>query len=198
MVKISKPTLWTKTNRESILGALVVGFVLLALLCSVVIAGLTVNVANITASNDFHYVVQANGKSYNLVPSDILRVDRSSTKQGFAGQQIDMLKIYTTHGFIFASTKDSYYQAALKMVNSVDFYGLQTYVQPGVTLDEVQDESYAIGTSVTARSVVFALIGIQNLIVVAVAFTLLILIFPLRPEKEQESARVISRMEQPA
>lgn len=199
MVNIFRPTLVSKTNREAVLGVLVITFVILTLLCSTIIALLTVKVTNITASNEFKYAVQANGKVFDLVPYDILRIDRTPARRGITGQQVVIIKIYTSKGFIYAVPDDEFYYTACKLANAVDVTGAQTYTQKGVTWDEVQQHAYAIGTPDSVRPILFTLRGIQNLFLLISGISVFTLIFPIRPEQqEEESSPVVTRMEQPA
>ncbi|HEX3015175.1 MAG TPA: hypothetical protein VHQ46_02145 [Desulfobacteria bacterium] len=166
------------------------------LICSVVISLLTVKTTSVTATADFHYLVQANGRQFDLVPADVLRIERTSAKKSFTGQPIEILKVYTTKGFIYASPNDDAYQGVSKLANSVDFYGLQTWTKSDTSWEDIRSKAYAIGTPTEYRAILFAVLGVQNIACLATGFALIALIFPLRSESQEDTTPVVKRLEQ--
>ncbi len=208
VVRILKPSLLAqRPNREVLIGLFILACFIAALLCSVAISMLTVKVSAITAPDNVDFLVKSNNQVFDLVPGDVLRIERTSVKKAFAGQDTEILKIYTTQGFIYAVPDDSYYAAvqqlavaALRLNGALDQAGAQVWMKNNdeKTLDAVRQKAYAVGTQEDRRPVLFAVLGLQNLLLVASGLATLLLIFPLRLDKDAERAPVPTRVEQPA
>ena len=184
-----------RLNREWLLGLSFIGLLILALLCSVGISFLTVDVTSITATEDFHYTVKANDKEIKLVPGDVLRVERTQAKTMF-GKNIEIIKVYTTQGFVFALPDNEYYIGVKQLAGSADFFSEATWMKDDIDLSDVRKTAYAMGTSTAHQGLVFGLLGLQNLTLIAAGVSLLLLIFPVRLEKEAESPATVARVEQ--
>jgi len=199
VVKIITPTLRIqRPNSEVIAGVLIVVCLAVTLLSSVVLSMLTVKADLVTAAKDFHYVVKVENQEFNLVPEDVLRIVRTPAKKAFTGQEIEILKVYTSKGFIYATPDDLFYDGTKKLAGAVDFYSLLEWNKKGISTDDVKQRAYAIGTQKEKQNLVFIALGLQNMALFAASFALVILVFPLRFEKESDSARVVTRVEQPA
>lgn len=198
VVEISKPTLRTRLNREELIGIIVVCLLLVAFACAGLINLLTSKVDSVIVNADLHFVVSANEKQYSLQSDDILRVERTVAKQGFTGQDVELLKVYTTEGFIYAVPTDSFYPEVQEIADALDKNGSPAYMPDDVNLNQVQEKAYAIGTPKQDRIVLFLCLAVQNLAIFAAGVTMLLLIFPLRGENENDTPSVLSHMEQPA
>lgn len=201
MINIISPTLRVQRfNRELAAGGLIVVCLAVTLLSSVVVSMLTVKVTSVTATEDFHYVVKVNNLEFDLVPGDVLRIERTPAKKALTGQEIEILKVFTTKGFIYATPDDSFYDGTRKLAGAADWESRLTWMkQPSeTTLKEVRKKSYSIGTPTDNQVVLFVFLGMQNLALLIAGFTLVFLIFPLRRDKEGEGAPVVTRVEQPA
>jgi hypothetical protein len=204
VVKISTQTVRIhKTNKEILTAIMILLCALIVLICSGTLHFLNVKVTSIAAREDFHYIVKVQEKTFDLVPGDVLRIERTPAKKAITGEEIEILKIYTTHGFIYARPENSYYEGARKLANSADWESLPIFTKnkgfaDEVKLDQIRGVSYAIGTPVKYQAILFAVLGLQNLTMFTAGAGILLLIFPLRLEKDEEATPVASRVEQPA
>ncbi len=206
VVIILKPALLAqRPNREVLIGLLILACFGAALVCSVGISILTVKVSAMTAQDNADFLVKANHQVFDVVPGDVLRIERTPVQKAFTGQDSEILKIYTTQGFIYAVPDDPYYaetqqlaNAALRLNGDLDQAGSQVWMKQGneTTLDSLKQKGYAIGTQENKRPLLFALLGLQNFLLVGAGLGMLLLVFPFRMEKDAERSPVTTRVKQ--
>lgn len=187
-----------QVDRERISGAIIFISLFVILLSIVGIRLLDVKVTNIELIDRGLYTVITEKGPVNVSQDDILRIERTNTKAAITGTPVEMDRIYTTKGFIYISSLDSFYKTARQLINSVDFEGKPIWIRStnnqateplktstelqNANLRTVQSFNYAIGTSSKLSPLVSNLISLQYLALAIGGLALLILIFPLRME----------------
>lgn len=173
-------------SRERIAGLIIYICLALMILSIIVIKAMDVRVVNVEAVDRGLYTVITQNGSVNVSSDDVLRIERTYTKAAISGNLIELDKIYTKKGFIYAASNDSFYEATRQLINSVDFYGLEIWERENVTWQSVQPYGYAIGTPTNHISFLFFLLSLQYFLLSIGGITLAVLIFPLRWKERPE------------
>lgn len=184
-------------DRERIAGGIVCISLIFILISMAGIRFFDVKVTNIELIDRGLYSIITDNGPVNIGKDDILRIERTYTKAAITGTPVELDKIYTTKGFIYISSLDSFYKTGNQLINSVDFEGKPVWIhsynsstgsndtlaqQHKANIKLVQPFSYAIGTSSKLTSVVFSILSFQYFSLAIGGLALMILIFPLRLE----------------
>lgn len=185
-----------QVDRECVTGAMVLICIVVIILSSVSIWFFDVKVSNIELVDRGLYTVITDKGPINVGQDDILRIERSYTKAAITGTPVELAKIYTTKGFIYFSSLDSFAKTGQQLINSVDNTGKPVWIlsnKSEATESEqswselvngnqrtVQPFSYAIGTPSKLASLVSFVLSLQYLALAIGGLALLILIFPIR------------------
>lgn len=183
-------------DRERIAGTVIFISLFIILLSMISIRILDVKVTNIDfVDNNLYTVITDNGP-VNIDSSDILRIERTYAKAAITGAPVEMDRIFTTKGFIYFSSLDSFYNIGHQLINSVDFVGKTVWINlktsdatqtdwtqnqlQNANLRLIQPYNYAIGTPSNLISVVSFVIFLQYMALAVGGTALFVLIFPLR------------------
>lgn len=175
MIEIIKPR-----GREQVAGMIII---ISLLLLGVTILGvhiLDVKVQNVELVDQGLYTIITDKGTTNIVPDDVLRIERTYTKAAITGVPVELDKIYTKKGFIYVSSLDPFAKTAHQLINSVDYYGQQIWSKANYTeYKTVQPYNYAIGTPANKIGILFFLLSLQYIVLSVGGITLLTLIFPV-------------------
>lgn len=178
-IRLQKPF-----GREQIASFVIFCCIVLTLLSIIGVRALEVKVTNVEAVDRGLYTVITQKGSVNVEANDVLRIERTYNKAAVTGTPVEIDKIYTTKGFIYASSNDFYYENTHQLINSVDFEGLTTiWEREGVTWQSVQPYAYSIGTPKAQIPLLFFLLSSQYYMLSIGGIALGILTFPV-PWKE--------------
>ena len=97
-----------QVDRECVTGAMVLICIVVIILSSASIWFFDVKVSNIELVDRGLYTVITDKGPINVGQDDILRIERSYTKAAITGTPVELAKIYTTKGFIYFSSLDSF------------------------------------------------------------------------------------------
>jgi hypothetical protein len=183
-------------DRERIAGTIIFISLFIILLSMVTIRFLDVKVTNIDLVDNNLYTIVTDNGPVNVDSNDILRIERTYAKAAITGAPVEMDRIFTTKGFIYFSSLDSFYKTGHQLINSVDFVGKSVWINlknsdatqtdwtqnqlQNANLRLIQPYNYAIGTPSNLISVVSFVIFLQYLALAVGGTALFILIFPLR------------------
>ncbi|MDR3542671.1 MAG: hypothetical protein P4L69_17175 [Desulfosporosinus sp.] len=187
-----------QVDRERIAGVIIFISLFVILLTVVGIRMLDVKVSNIELVDGGLYTVVTDDGPVNVSRDDVIRIERTYTNAAITGAIIEQDRIFTTKGFIFFSSLDSFHNTGLQLINSFDFGGKLVWINSNNNqatesvetqnqlindnLKAVQPFSYAIGTPSKLSSLLFSIIFLQYLALAIGGMALMILIFPLRLE----------------
>lgn len=174
--------------REHIAGLIISCCLALVIFSMMGVRFLDVRVINVEVVDNGLYTVITRNGPVNVGPNDILRIERTYTKAAITGKPIELDKIYTTKGFIYASSTDSYNGNTRKLMNSVDFYGEPIWQRENTTWQSVQPYAYAIGTPTPQIPWLFALLSLQYYVLSIGGIALALLIFPFHWKYKEEEA----------
>lgn len=185
-----------QVDRESFTGAIILISILVIIVSIVSIRFLDVKVSNIELVDRGLYTVITAKGPVNVSQDDILRIERTYTKLAITGTPIEIDRIYTTKGFIYVSSSDSFYKTGQNLINSVDFERKQVWIKSNkseateskqswnqllnTNLRTVQPFNYAIGTPSRIETLVFSVLSLQYFAFAIGGIALLILIFPFK------------------
>ncbi|HZK52681.1 MAG TPA: hypothetical protein VFC84_00540 [Desulfosporosinus sp.] len=188
-----------QVDRESIMGAIICICIVIIALSVASIRFFDVKVTNIKLVDAGLYTVITKNGPTNIRQDDILRIERTFTKGAITGTPVEQDRIYTTKGFIFISSLDSFYKTGVQLINSVDFDGNLVWIKSDKNaatesvenwnqllkdnLRSVQPFSYAIGTPSKTVTLVFSALALQYSALSIGGMALVILIFPIRWKK---------------
>lgn len=188
-----------QVDRESIMGAIICICIVIIALSVVSIRFFDVKVTNIKLVDAGLYTVITKNGPTNIRQDDILRIERTFTKGAITGTPVEQDRIYTTKGFIFISSLDSFYKTGVQLINSVDFDGNLVWIKSDKNaatesvenwnqllknnLRSVQPFSYAIGTPSKTVTLVFSALALQYSALSIGGMALVILIFPIKWKK---------------
>lgn len=175
--------------REHIAGLIISCCLALIILSMIGVRVLDVGVINVEVVDNGLYTVITQNGPVNIGPNDILRIERTYTKAAITGAPVELDKIYTTRGFIYASSADSFDGNTRKLINSVDFYGLPTWQRENTTWQSVQPYAYAIGTATPRIPWLFSLLSLQYYVLSIGGITLAFLIFPFHWKYKEETVK---------
>ncbi|WP_425801685.1 hypothetical protein ACHOLT_13810 [Desulfitobacterium sp. Sab5] len=180
-------------SRERIAGIIIYFCLALMILSIILIKVMDVRVVNVEAVDRGLYTVITQNGPVNVTSDDVLRIERTYTKAAISGSTVELDKIYTKKGFIYAASTDSFYEPTSQLINSVDFLGLATWERDNVTWQSVQPYGYAIGTPANHISFLFFLLSLQYFLLSVGGLTLAVLIFPLRWKEvvEEDEEKII-------
>lgn len=186
-LKVGKHTL---ASREAVAGATI--FICLGLLLITMLAVrlLDVKIKNIEPVDHGLFTVITDVGSVNVVPQDILRIERTYTKAAVTGKPVELDKIYTEKGFIYVSSLDPFAGVARQLIDSVDFDGKPVWERASIQWQSVQPYGYVIGTPENRIPLVFLSLSLQYLAFSVGGIALAVLIFPLRFKAGSEAKPV--------
>ncbi|HVJ48610.1 hypothetical protein [Desulfitobacterium sp.] len=182
--------------REHFAGLIIFCCLALIILSMIGIQVLDVKVINVEGVDRGLYTVITQKGPVNVEPNDVLRIERTYTKAAITGTSVELDKIYTTKGFIYASSIDSYHENISQLMNSVDFDGLPTWERENTTWQSVQPYAFAIGTPEQKIPWLFFLLSLQYFMLSIGGITLAILVFPFH-WKESKEEKTGKRPSQP-
>ena len=185
-----------RVDREYIMGAVIYICIIVIILTVVSIRFLDVKVSNIELIDRGLYTVITDKGPINVSEDDVLRIERSYTKVAISGTPVEIDRIYTTKGFVYISSLDSFYKIGHQLINSVDFVGKPVWIRSdkseateseqswnqlvNINLKTVQSFNYAIGTPSKLASLIYSVLSLQYLALAIGGMALAILIFPLK------------------
>jgi hypothetical protein len=172
--------------REHIAGLIISCCLALVILSMIGVRVLDVRVINVEVVDNGLYTVITQNGPINVGPNDVIRIERTYTKATITGAPVELDKIYTTKGFIYASSADSYDGNTRQLMNSVDFYGQPTWQRENTSWQSVQPYAYAIGTPTSQKPWLFFLLSLQYFVLSMGGITLAILIFPFHWKYKEE------------
>ena len=173
-----------KLGREHLSSLVILFCIGLTILTSIGVNYLDVKVLNIELIDRQLYSVITEKGNINIHPDDVLRIERSYTKEPFTGEPIELDKIYTDKGFIYLSSQAHYADTGRKLMNSVDYYGLPLWERSDIDWEHLKKYSYSIGTPINQVPIIFFLISLQYAALTIGGIALAVLIFPLRLDEE--------------
>jgi hypothetical protein len=150
-----------KLNREHLTSMVIFFCIGVTILSSIGINLLDVKVQNMEYIDRGLYSVITEKGNVNIHAEDIMRIERTYTKDAFSGEVIELDKIYTDKGFIYLSSQAHYADIGRKMMNSVDYYGLPLWEREDIEWDNLKKYSYSIGTPVHHVPILFFFISLQ-------------------------------------
>lgn len=185
-----------QVDREYITGAIIFISIFVIIMSVVSIRFLDVNVSNIEFVDRGLYTVITDNGPINVSQDDILRIERTYTKVAITGTPVELVRIYTSKGFIYISSLDPFYKTGHQLINSVDFEGKPVWIRSNrseateseqswrqllnTNMKTIQPFRYAIGTPSKLAVLVFSVLSLQYLALTIGGIALVILIFPLR------------------
>ncbi len=170
----------TEFGREKLSTLVIILSIIITLLTSIGVKFLDVKINNIELIDGQLYSVITNKGNINIIPEDILRIERSYTKEPITGENLELGKIYTNKGFIYLSSKDTYSSIGQELMKSVDSLSLPFWERSGVDWETVKKQRYSIGTPGKHIPLLMFLLELQNTALAIGGIALVILIFPLR------------------
>lgn len=192
-LRIQKPF-----GREQIAALIIFSCIALTLLSVIGVRALEVKVINVEAVDRSLYSVITQKGPVNIESNDVLRIERTYTKAAVTGKTIEIDKIYTTKGFIYSSSTDSYYENTRQLINSVDFNGLAIWERENITWESVQAYAYAIGTPKAQIPLLYFMLSLEYYLLSIGGLALVILTFPLpwKEIKEENKDKRLSKQSQ--
>lgn len=185
------------SSREELMGRIILGSIIAVIITLIGINLLNVKVVNIEAIDRGLYTIVTEKGNVNIQSENILRVERTYSKEAFTGEPIELDKIYTDKGFIYVSSSDSFAEVGRDIINSVDFYGLPTWERADTDWQTVKPYSYSIGTPEGQVPLLFFLISLQYIALTVGGIALTLLIFPHRlNESASVPSRAVNQQEQ--
>lgn len=174
-----------KLGREQLSSLVILFCLILTILTSVGVNFLDVKVLNIELIDRELYSIITEKGNVNIHPDDILRIERSYTKESLTGESVELDKIYTDKGFIYLSSQAFYAETGQKLMNSVDYFGLPLWERSGVDWQSIKKYGYSVGTPPNQVPVLFFLISLQYVALSIGGIALTVLVFPLRLGEEE-------------
>lgn len=186
-----------KLGREQLSSLVILFCLILTILTSIGVNFLDVRVLNIELIDRELYTIITEKGNVNIHPDDILRIERSYTKESLTGESIELDKIYTDKGFIYLTSRALYAETGQKLMNSVDYFGLPIWDRSGLDWQSLKKYSYSVGTPTNQVPILFFLITLQYAALSIGGIALSVLVFPLRlGEEERENTSKLSLEEQ--
>ncbi|MHB1651980.1 MAG: hypothetical protein ACYCVD_05800 [Desulfitobacteriaceae bacterium] len=170
-------------SREQVTGTIILACLMILILTVGVVNLLDVKVLNIEQVDHGLYTVITSKGLINVLPEDILRIERTYVKATVTGRPVELDKIYTNKGFIYISSLDSFAYLGKQLINSVDYEGKPIWERGNTTEETVQPYAFAIGTPLSQVPIVFLGLTLQYLALSIGGVALAVLIFPLRWEE---------------
>nr|WP_242954713.1 hypothetical protein [Desulfitobacterium chlororespirans] len=156
-----------------------------------------VKVLNIELIDRELYTVITEKGNVNIHPDNVLRIERTYTKEAFTGEPVELDKIYTDKGFVYLSSQAPYAELGKKLMDTVDYYGLPLWERSGLDWNSLKKYSYAVGTPAQQVPLLFFLISLQYAVLTIGGIALIVLVFPLRlGEEEWESSSAFAQGEE--
>lgn len=169
-----------RMNRESLTGAIILICLGVVLLTVIAVRLLDVSIENIEQVDHGLYTVVTDEGSVNVVPQDVLRIERTYTKAAVTGKPVELDKVYTDKGFIYVSSLDPFAGVAHQIINSVDFEGKPVWERANTNWKTVQPYAYVIGTPEKRIPWLFLTLSLQYLAFSIGGIALAVFIFPFR------------------
>ncbi|AGA69355.1 hypothetical protein Desdi_1906 [Desulfitobacterium dichloroeliminans LMG P-21439] len=187
----------SKLSREKLSSLVILFCLIFTMVTSIGVNLLDVKVLNIELIDRELFSVITEKGNVNIHSDDILRIERSFSKESLTGKTLEQDKIYTNKGFIYLSSQAPYAMAGQKIINSVDYYGLLKWERTGVDLESINKLGYSIGTPPNHVPILFSLISLQYAALSIGGMALIILVFPFRlgEEEEQEISSTLAPQE---
>src|SRR5690554_6087838 len=174
----------TTWGREKLSTLFIVLSLITTLITSLGVTFLDVKINNIELIDGELYTIITNKGNVNIVPEDILRIERSNTKKAFTGETQELGKIFTNKGFIYLSSKDTYAPIGYELMKSVDSLGMPLWERSGVDWETIKNLRYSIGIPDKHTGLILFLLDLRNIALTIGCLALLVLIFPLRLDAE--------------
>ncbi len=186
-----------KLGRERLSSLIIIFCLFLTVLTSIGVNYLDVKVLNIELIDRELYTVITEKGNVNIHPDDVLRIERTYTKEAFTGESVELDKIYTDKGFVYLSSQAPYAELGQKLMNTVDYYGFSLWERSGVDWNSLTKYSYAVGTPAQQVPLLFFLLSLQYAALTIGGIALIVLVFPLRlGEEEWESSSAFAQGEE--
>ncbi len=186
-----------KLGRERLSSLIIIFCLFLTVLTSIGVNYLDVKVLNIELIDRELYTVITEKGNVNIHPDDVLRIERTYTKEAFTGEAVELDKIYTDKGFVYLSSQAPYAELGQKLMNTVDYYGFPLWERSGVDWNSLTKYSYAVGTPAQQVPLLFFLLSLQYAALTIGGIALIVLVFPLRlGEEEWESSSAFAQGEE--
>ncbi|BAE83424.1 hypothetical protein AT727_05555 [Desulfitobacterium hafniense] len=186
-----------KLGRERLSSLIIIFCLFLTVLTSIGVNYLDVKVLNIELIDRELYTVITEKGNVNIHPDDVLRIERTYTKEAFTGESVELDKIYTDKGFVYLSSQAPYAELGQKLMNTVDYYGFPLWERSGVDWNSLTKYSYAVGTPAQQVPLLFFLLSLQYAALTIGGIALIVLVFPLRlGEEEWESSSAFAQGEE--
>ncbi|MPL95630.1 hypothetical protein SDC9_41802 [bioreactor metagenome] len=186
-----------KLGRERLSSLIIIFCLFLTVLTSIGVNYLDVKVLNIELIDRELYTVITEKGNVNIHPDNVLRIERTYTKEAFTGEPVELDKIYTDKGFVYLSSQAPYAELGQKLMNTVDYYGFSLWERSGVDWNSLTKYSYAVGTPAQQVPLLFFLLSLQYAALTIGGIALIVLVFPLRlGEEEWESSSAFAQGEE--
>ncbi|SHN84324.1 hypothetical protein [Desulfitobacterium chlororespirans] len=186
-----------KLGRERLSSLIIIFCLFLTVLTSIGVNYLDVKVLNIELIDRELYTVITEKGNVNIHPDNVLRIERTYTKEAFTGEPVELDKIYTDKGFVYLSSQAPYAELGKKLMDTVDYYGLPLWERSGLDWNSLKKYSYAVGTPAQQVPLLFFLISLQYAVLTIGGIALIVLVFPLRlGEEEWESSSAFAQGEE--
>lgn len=180
----------TTFGREKLSTLVIILSLIITIITSVGVNLLDVKINNIELIDGQLYTIITDKGNVNIIPDDILRIERSYTKEPITGESLELGKIYTSKGFIYLSSKDTYASIGQKLMKSVDSLTLPIWERAGVDWETVKKQRYSIGTPARYTNLLMFLLELQNTALAIGGLALVILIFPFRLDEEKTEGTI--------
>lgn len=185
----------TAWGREKLSTLFILLSLIITLITSLGVTFLDVKIHNIELIDGDLYTIITNKGNVNIVPEDILRIERSNTRKTITGETQELGKIFTSKGFIYISSKDTYAPIGNKLMKSVDSLGLPLWERSGVDWETIKKLRYSIGIPEKHTGLILFLLELRNVALTIGCIALIVLIFPLRLDGEHaEDMRTSSQV----
>ncbi|NMA69762.1 MAG: hypothetical protein GX958_10120 [Desulfitobacterium sp.] len=180
----------TALGREKLSTLVIILSLIITLITSLGVTFLDVKINNIELIDGELYTIITDKGNVNIVPGDILRIERSNTKRTLTSEAQELGKIFTNKGFIYLSSKDKYAPIGNELMKSVDNLGLPLWERSGVDWKTIKKLRYSIGIPEQYTNLVVFLLDLRNIALTIGCIALLVLIFPLRinDDKNEEAS----------
>lgn len=186
-----------KLGRERLSSLIIIFCLFLTVLTSIGVNYLDVKVLNIELIDRELYTIITEKGNVNIHPDNVLRIERTYTKEAFTGEPVELDKIYTDKGFVYLSSQAPYAELGKKLMDTVDYYGLPLWERSGLDWNSLKKYSYAVGTPAQQVPLLFFLISLQYAVLTIGGIALIVLVFPLRlGEEEWESSSAFAQGEE--
>lgn len=171
-------------EREQICGLIIVIGMTLLFLSVLGIRFFNVSVINIEHNHKGLYDIITEKEIHTISSTDVLRIERTYTKTALSGKKVELYKIFTKKGFIYLSSLDSFARTGRQLIETFELNEKNIWFLPGSSLQEnqslIKNYDYAIGTPKSHIPILKFMRMFQNFILIFMAFTLLILIIPVK------------------